>query len=1203
MNNLKLNIKLAAVTAVFIAALMLISPITQINTSGGGGTDYLYNLDFLNSSDINNNDFILSIDSSDSFTDSVSISDVEVVNKKLVRSSDNNEVDSAKTYISISNEEELNKLSTLVNDKTTPFNFSGYTIKLVKNITLKDPDQDGKSNFTPIGDNPKIVDFNYTDEGTFKGTFDGQGYKISNLKINIEYTSIGDITNNIHVGLFGYLWKESTVKNLGLIDSKISATYKSTRGLGYAYLGGIAGYNGGGTITNCYNTGDMTGTAGEDGNAYSGGIVGINYGTIQNCYNIGAVTGTSTAETGSPHSGGIAGINHGTITNSYNTGNVTGTNSGGIAGINHGTITNCYNTGNVTGTNSGGIAGINHGTITNCYNTGNVTGTNSGGIAGGNSGTITNSYNTGNVTASGNSGGIAGGNSGGTITNCYNTGNVTGTNSGGIVGHVYSAGTSDNSVELKITNCYNTGDVTGTNNSGGIVGKIFADSKNQDSFGGSGTGTVIITNCYNTGAVTATGTGSNAGGIAGKIIADRYTTNVHIGGIVKITSCYNTGTVTVTATRTEPESSAGGIAGKIEEYAGSPEDNNKDENKGTVTITNTFYLKSDGLEGVGNSDAAETPQTTALDSNKMKGPNLLTGTDKTSNNLNLDPDNESQELNPKPWSPDIFGLNNGYPVLSQIPTELSLKEKLPPQSSEYLNYSVSNSADSYSYDEGSKQVYNFLKFILVSNGSTVTLKANNVNFVDLTLINPDNVSYQWYKLNQNGSKFEKIQNETSETLTLSSDTSGTYRVEVKYKDTSNNEYSYTSLSRTIYELPKGYHVITFESNEDIRFTPSQQAVKDEETASEPKPDPEKKGYSLSWYSDKELKTQYNLEKTKVTKDMTLYAVWKANTYEAVFDPNGGTGSMENQKFTYDEEQIFSENQFKKSGYIFRGWSEELNGPVNYNDKQSVKNLTDVNNAKVKLYAVWSPIPDPIYSLCLNSNDSDKLTKRYSGLYGSEITLPSAESINWNNGCIFLEWNSKSDGSGVSFKAGDKFSLGSEIWNLYAIWSDSSYHTVSFDSNGGSNVPDQSILDGYRASQPETPTKEGYTFKHWSLNGVKYNFNSVVKEDIVLKAEYEINTYEVTFHYNGEVFKTVRTEFNTSLGSRMPSLPSDMNEWNTNENGKGDNFTSDSLVTKDMSVYAVSSSSGISSALLYGGVAAVAILALLAAWLFVRTKQN
>ena len=254
------------------------------------------------------------------------------------------------------------------------------------------------TNWTPIGN----------DSNQYNGIFDGGGHTITGLSVDIQSD------DTIFAGLFGYIGEGGTIKNVGLEDSKI--TCSSTEGSVCA--GGVCGYNAGGTIENCYNTGDVSGTGtSSNGTVYAGGVCGYNAGgTIENCYNTGDVSGTGTSSNGTVYAGGVCGQNyHGTIENCHNTGDVSGTSSygyvyaGGVCGLNyHGTIQNCYNTGEVSGTGTssygyvyaGGVCGYNAGgTIENCYNTGDVSGTSSNGTV----------Y----------AGGVCGYNRGDTTQNCY----------------------------------------------------------------------------------------------------------------------------------------------------------------------------------------------------------------------------------------------------------------------------------------------------------------------------------------------------------------------------------------------------------------------------------------------------------------------------------------------------------------------------------------------------------------------------------------------------------------------------------------------------------------------------------------------------------------------------------------------------------------------------------------------------------------
>ena len=66
-----------------------------------------------------------------------------------------------------------------------------------------------------------------------------------------------------------------------------------------------------------------------------------------------------------------------------------------------------------------------------------------------------------------------------------------------------------------------------------------------------------------------------------------------------------------------------------------------------------------------------------------------------------------------------------------------------------------------------------------------------------------------------------------------------------------------------------------------------------------------------------------------------------------------------------------------------------------------------------------------------------------------------------------------------------------------------YHTVSFDSKGGTTVQSQSVADGSLATRPSNPTKTNSTFDYWYLNeeGTAYDFSTPVTADIQLKAKW------------------------------------------------------------------------------------------------------
>ena len=82
------------------------------------------------------------------------------------------------------------------------------------------------------------------------------------------------------------------------------------------------------------------------------------------------------------------------------------------------------------------------------------------------------------------------------------------------------------------------------------------------------------------------------------------------------------------------------------------------------------------------------------------------------------------------------------------------------------------------------------------------------------------------------------------------------------------------------------------------------------------------------------------------------------------------------------------------------------------------------------------------------------------------------------------------------------------------------HTVSFYTDGGNTVAQQTVNDGETVTVPDTPTKNGYTFSGWTLNGEPYDFNLPVTADITLKATWVENQkpqpkrHTVTFDTTG-----------------------------------------------------------------------------------------
>ncbi len=254
-----------------------------------------------------------------------------------LESVDENTTISSGTY-SISSTSELEKLAAMTNNGK----ISGGEFVLADSIDMKGKD------WISIG--------NLAKGSVFSGTFDGNGYVISNLYSSEKEQS----------GLFG-LTSNATIKNVALENVYI----KTNRGSALIF------YADNSNISNCYASGDIVSTDNDMG---TGGLIAnITGGTIEDSYFSGNVEGSGSV-------GGLAGSVGGNVTVSNCFANASVKGSGGfIAGLigqimpNAKTnISNCYSTGTVAGKND--VANFivdnktNNSTITNCYSTSKVIG-------------------------------------------------------------------------------------------------------------------------------------------------------------------------------------------------------------------------------------------------------------------------------------------------------------------------------------------------------------------------------------------------------------------------------------------------------------------------------------------------------------------------------------------------------------------------------------------------------------------------------------------------------------------------------------------------------------------------------------------------------------------------------------------------------------------------------------------------------------
>ena len=345
----------------------------------------------------------------------------------------------------------------------TPAAFNNIRLNLAGNFCLTaNINLAGLSPFVPIGINSAAP---------FKGTLDGNGFAVFNLKIV-------DASLNA-TGLFRYV-DGGTIKNVRFLNVDISAKHD---------VGAVAGWlykvyaTTPAAITNVTVNGKVTGTS-------SGQSVG---GVVGNCLG-GTITNSSftgTVRASDSNVGGIAGAMSSpcVVSGAMASGAVSGGGSnaalGGLVGLEASgslSASQARNTVtyNIAGTlpEVGGAVGTNgaSGTISDTFAVGAVSGAGMtgasfvGGLVGYNAGNVLRSFAAGSVngTANGTTGGLAGATAFNTISDSYATGPVAGGTTlpaGGLVGALLSAG--------KIARCFAAGKVAGALGlTGGLAGLV-----------------------------------------------------------------------------------------------------------------------------------------------------------------------------------------------------------------------------------------------------------------------------------------------------------------------------------------------------------------------------------------------------------------------------------------------------------------------------------------------------------------------------------------------------------------------------------------------------------------------------------------------------------------------------------------------------------------------------------------------------------
>ena len=261
------------------------------------------------------------------------------------------------------------------------------------------------------------------------------------------------------------------------------------------------------------------------------------------------------------------------------------------------------------------------------------------------------------------------------------------------------------------------------------------------------------------------------------------------------------------------------------------------------------------------------------------------------------------------------------------------------------------------------------------------------------------------------------------------------------------------------------YTITFDTNGGSEIAPITQ---DYGTQIAAPANPTRKGYTFKGW-DKEI------PETMPAENMTVKAQWEINQYTITFDTNGGS---EIAPITQDYgTEITAPDKPTRKGYTFKGWDKEI------------PETMPAGNITVK--AQWEINQ---YTITFDTNGGSEIAPITQD-YGTEITAPDKPT---RKGYTFKGWDKEIP---ETMPAGNI--------TVKAQWEINQY-TITFDTNGGSEIAPITQDYGTEITAPDKPTRKGYTFKGWD----KEIPETMPAGNITVKAQWEINQYTITFDTNG-----------------------------------------------------------------------------------------
>ena len=211
-----------------------------------------------------------------------------------------------------------------------------------------------------------------------------------------------------------------------------------------------------------------------------------------------------------------------------------------------------------------------------------------------------------------------------------------------------------------------------------------------------------------------------------------------------------------------------------------------------------------------------------------------------------------------------------------------------------------------------------------------------------------------------------------------------------------------------------------------------------------------------------------------TGNKEYWAKWEINQYTVTVKPENGKADI---IITQDYGTPITAPTLTREGYTFKGWDKEIP------ETMPAENIT--------VKAQWEINQ---YTITFDTNGGSEIAPITQD-YGTEITAPDNPT---RKGYTFIGWDKEIPET-----------MPAENMTVKAQWKINQY-TITFDTNGGSEIAPITQDYGTEITAPDNPTRKGYTFKDWD----KEIPETMPAENMTVKAQWKINQYTITFDTNG-----------------------------------------------------------------------------------------